>query len=74
MVAAGMVKSGDVIVSVDGTDCCGLDLKGITRLLQVLDICIRCCGSGACGLANYFTKCRLLDCAYETAHIPTSCR
>ena len=55
MVAAGMVKSGDVIVSVDGTDCCGLDLKAITSLLQVTDMSKRkrCCCCGASGSGNY---------------------
>jgi hypothetical protein len=32
------VLSGDIIEAVDGKACAGLDLKGITRLLQVLDL------------------------------------
>lgn len=32
---SGMVKSGDVIVSVGGTQCTGLDFKAVTSLLQV---------------------------------------
>jgi C-terminal processing protease CtpA/Prc len=33
---SGMVRSGDVIVSVAGQQCTGLDLKQVTTLLQVL--------------------------------------
>jgi len=33
---SGMVRSGDVIVSVAGQNCTGLDLKQVTALLQVM--------------------------------------
>ena len=31
---SGEIKSGDVLVSVGGKPCSGLDLKAVTRLLQ----------------------------------------
>ena len=35
---SGMIKSGDVIVSVEATQCAGLDLKALTSLLQVSEL------------------------------------